>query len=397
MVNGTVPLCSVELDPWGRERKGSSALRKAVAVALVLIAGAAVVLWFGNRLNSWVLGGLIGGLASLLLSIPIAWVLFSYFAHQHNEQQQQSTRGHSKRVYSDQETPLPGYLPQEIDPDYYDDKYVMENGHLVHELDGEVFYTNVEEHRQLPATGRNSGWLDEEFGHSAPLARRLPPDASSQHITGNVSSRHLPAPYNAQQQRTTTRRTGYPGLPASQQGSFRSRFRSEALRTARLEAVRQYMEENDAFPTQIPIDNENSTSSRRRRSPQQGVQDTRNDGPTRPSSRAVPRSSRPNRRTVDSLPPFNRSEQDALPGYIDEVEEPYIDPSPRSRRGREPQTDHILPDSSAGDIRRSLLRRAPYTYEDDEVRQEMLRYSKKPPIRRSSRYLQRRRDEDQTQ
>ena len=47
---------------------------KAVAVALVLIAGAAVVLWYGNTLNSWVLGGLIGGLAALLLSIPISLI-----------------------------------------------------------------------------------------------------------------------------------------------------------------------------------------------------------------------------------------------------------------------------------------------------------------------------------
>ena len=59
---------------------------KAVAAALVLIAGAAVVLWFGNTLNSWVLGGLIGGLAALLLSIPISLTLFSYLSHRHDEQ-----------------------------------------------------------------------------------------------------------------------------------------------------------------------------------------------------------------------------------------------------------------------------------------------------------------------
>ncbi len=59
---------------------------KAVAAALVLIAGAAVVLWFGNTLNSWVLGGLIGGLAALLLSIPISLTMFSYLSHRHDEQ-----------------------------------------------------------------------------------------------------------------------------------------------------------------------------------------------------------------------------------------------------------------------------------------------------------------------
>src|SRR6266849_4860531 len=59
---------------------------RAAAVALVVIVGAAVVLWFGNTLNSLVLGGLIGGLAALLLSIPISLMLFSYLSHRHDEQ-----------------------------------------------------------------------------------------------------------------------------------------------------------------------------------------------------------------------------------------------------------------------------------------------------------------------
>src|SRR5947208_5305133 len=59
---------------------------RAAAVALVLIVGAAVVVWYGNSLNSWVLGGLIGGLAALLLSIPISLTVFSYFSRRHDEQ-----------------------------------------------------------------------------------------------------------------------------------------------------------------------------------------------------------------------------------------------------------------------------------------------------------------------
>src|SRR5207244_8183547 len=58
---------------------------RTAAVALVLIVGAAVVLWYGNTLNSWVLGGLIGGLAALLLSIPISLMVFSYFSRRHDE------------------------------------------------------------------------------------------------------------------------------------------------------------------------------------------------------------------------------------------------------------------------------------------------------------------------
>src|SRR5579859_2526994 len=66
---------------------------RAAAVALVLIIGAAVVLWYGNTLNSWVLGGLIGGLAALLLSIPISLVLFSFFSRRHDEQLRAEVQG----------------------------------------------------------------------------------------------------------------------------------------------------------------------------------------------------------------------------------------------------------------------------------------------------------------
>ena len=53
---------------------------KAAALAFVLLIGAAIVLAFANTLNSWVLGGLIGGLAALLLSIPISLALFTVMA-----------------------------------------------------------------------------------------------------------------------------------------------------------------------------------------------------------------------------------------------------------------------------------------------------------------------------
>src|ERR1700756_3859731 len=59
---------------------------KAAALAFVLLIGAAIVLAFANTLNSWVLGGLIGGLAAILLSIPISLALFTILARRHDEQ-----------------------------------------------------------------------------------------------------------------------------------------------------------------------------------------------------------------------------------------------------------------------------------------------------------------------
>src|SRR6266568_8605200 len=60
---------------------------RVAAVALVLIVGAAMVLAFANTLNSWVLGGLLGGLASMLLSIPIALALFILLTRRHEARQ----------------------------------------------------------------------------------------------------------------------------------------------------------------------------------------------------------------------------------------------------------------------------------------------------------------------
>src|SRR5216683_6401986 len=50
---------------------------RVAAVAFVLVVGAAVVLAFANTLNSWVLGGLLGGLAAILLSIPVSLAIFT--------------------------------------------------------------------------------------------------------------------------------------------------------------------------------------------------------------------------------------------------------------------------------------------------------------------------------
>src|SRR5579875_3002516 len=68
----------------GRSERMHELMRMAL-VALVLVVGAGVVLWFGNTLNSWVLGGLIGGLAALLISIPISVTLFFHLSQRHEE------------------------------------------------------------------------------------------------------------------------------------------------------------------------------------------------------------------------------------------------------------------------------------------------------------------------
>jgi hypothetical protein len=298
---------------------------------LVLIAGAAVILWFGSRLNSWILGGLIGGLASLLLSIPISLALFAYFARQHDEREQYRQVTY-KRLRSQRST----YSAEERDADSYDAEYGL--------VDREIAASVEEYDQSLPAA---SDWLDGDLGFSYPPSRRLPP--ASRRATGNRSTRRLSTPYGPQQRQArpgnhqvsdteeeyrtrrtaALRRTAYPGLPGSPKHPFRSRFRSDALRTARLEAVRQNVEENEIF--------------------------------------------------------------------LEDYDEPSSSPAPPSRRGREPRTDHLSPDSFSEDLHRPLQRRAPYTYEDDEIRQEMARYREAPRVRRSTRYLRDRNNQDEAQ
>src|SRR5579884_2051988 len=97
---------------------------KAVATALVLIAGAAVVLWYGNTLNSWVLGGLIGGLAALLLSIPISLTIFSFLSRHHDQR--------AKTVEEEYEYEYPE-VPQRVARSVY----VVEEGRPRREVWGE--------------------------------------------------------------------------------------------------------------------------------------------------------------------------------------------------------------------------------------------------------------------
>lgn len=305
-------------------------MKKAVPLALVLIAGAAVILWFGNRLNSWILGGLIGGLASLLLSIPISLALFSYFARQHDGHEQ-----YRQVVYKRLRPRRPTYSPAESDAGYYDTEYALADGELS---------ANMPEYDQSSARGQ----LDEEWGFAdPPTTRQLQP--ASRRAPNDRSTRRLPTPYGPQHRQTnlgshqvsnteeeyrtrkTTalRRTAYPGLPGAQKNPFRSRSRSEALRTARLEAARQNIEEHDTF--------------------------------------------------------------------FEDYDEPSSSPAAPSRRERTPRTDQLLPDSFSEDLHKPLQRRAPYTYEDDEIRQEMARYSETPPVRRTTRYLRDRNNQDGAQ
>jgi hypothetical protein len=165
--------------------------------ALALIASAAVVLWYGNTLNSWVLGGLIGGLAALLLSVPISLMLFSYLSRRHDER-------------------LRAEMPQEAmsaDTYTYGDIPV---GKRRYEVEGYALSTD----RLLPTQS----------------------EAYTQAVRQQQKEK-LAARGKATSERRTTKPMSYPGLPPH--SSAGSRHRSAALRTARLEAAQQLYDDVD--------------------------------------------------------------------------------------------------------------------------------------------------------
>jgi hypothetical protein len=171
---------------------------------------------------------------------------------------------------------------------------------------------------------------------------------------------------------------GFPGYQAAEVPQ--SQLRSQALRTARLEAARQ--REEDEI--------EELPSYRSRRSPimrpSKPLSELQDDEQI--TSRNMPQGAKHYpRRPVDPSP----MQQNAS-SLSPQVDKHTPRQSPR-RQPVEPETEYI--DSamfdddgkSKGDLKRSLVRRAPYMYEDDPLRKQLSRQVDGPITRRSSRNL----------
>jgi hypothetical protein len=307
-------------------------LKKAVATALVLIAGAAVVLWYGNTLNSWVLGGLIGGFAALLLSIPISLTLFTYLSHRHEERLQAEKEAEEAERHEQMERayPQPVYVYREIPV----------TGRTV-SIEEEEFDPESNTYIAANRNGTTS-WLDER-GRSLqgpPSPRQLPAPRKTQYPAlraprtqpSTAATRKLTRELERTRQPAVTRRLGYPGFPGYQSEESRSRYQSlqsQALRMAREEAARQYDEEDG-----LVIDS--------------------------------------------SLSPISPDQENATTGKI---------ASRKTRFFTDPETE--VPDMQpfTGDLHKPLQRRAPYMYEDDRQRHGFLQQGVPPITRRSSRRL----------
>jgi hypothetical protein len=395
---------------------------KAAAVALILIIAATVVLWFGNTLNSWVLGGLLGGLAAILLSIPISLILFSYLSSRQNEQLKAQEREDAARAQMYEE-------PEEfVEEEVYDaDAYVLSSEQAEYEEMERYRMGMIQEpasplYPQLPAAGQSQ---------ASASPRSQAQQRSIMYPRQAIQSQALPPTRGkgaAAQRAANNGRVYYPGFPGYQANSMRARQQTAALRAAQREATRQY-NDVEVLPT--------STSQLKKLPTGRASQPLAEQ----PGRSAMPRTSRQlqqqqttnqnaRRRVVDTTLAQRASMGNRLPGGGESFanrrgstdalrmrqNEPQTDQlgrnNPRTGQMRNsfqtPQTDKIgrssqqqtgqmtrnpqlserrrNPDVITGSLKNPLLRRAPYMYEDDPMRQEFAQQLDPPAVRRSSRF-----------
>ena len=378
---------------------------KVAALVLVLIVASAVVLIFANTLNSWVLGGLIGGLAALLISIPISLIIFATLARRHDE-----------RLYVQMQ------LQQEEELAYYEeeDQQEYEEGDDYDEEDefGRVYEADA---YYLPAD-------QEEFelprGRGQSEMRSLPAAGqsyASSSVRSTAKQRAVNTPQDTpstQTSRKATREFAYerdrgekaPDLSTSRQkqnqqtghqrtertpyttGSLRSQQQAAARKVARQEAA-----QGSSGSEQISTGPVRRPATTRHLPPQSiqlsrsGLQEEALKKHTADESRLRTDSKRGAKR------PSNVGNARPQETQTDQLRDrnPYPATGPiglnpetgQIARNRQMNEQYGEDEPTTGNLYNPLVRRAPYLYEDDPLSEEFSRQIDKPITRRASRHL----------
>ena len=358
---------------------------RAAAAAIVFILGAAVILVLANSLNSWVLGGLIGGLAALLISIPISVMLFTVLSRRHDIKLQalHQELGEMGYVAPDEH----GY--EEV---YDTDAYVLS--------DEEYYHQNVHrkgnDARALPAAGQS---------YASSQTGRRPSQAMPQGRLKGSPTRDLSA------ERQYARRSRH------EVNAMRSRFQTAALQAARREA--QQADDVEVLPnhTRAPYKNippgqtprssgaqsgssgqarSGSDLPRQQQTSQQNVSRRSPEPPTGKQNRTRRPQTSGELYTTSRTPQTDSLHMDDL--HSDTFPMRSAHPETENLRVR-PQTGQISrnpqlgqsprnPDMMTGNLKTPLVRRAPYLYDDDPLREELAQQiDDEPIVRRSSRHL----------
>lgn len=348
---------------------------RTAAVALVLIVGATVVLVFGNMLNSWVLGGLMGGLAALLLSIPISLTLFSFLSR-HQDQRLGTMEPELEEISLARSYDYEDVEVEEIQPLYEAevDEYELPHHRERYEYRRRNPATRelpAPKYPRLPAAGQSqaSALVDSTLIQRESVRSFTPrqlPKVSPAMRGQEASSRRL----------SPDRRPYYPGSPRYQGNVPRSLHQSAALRAARQEAAQQ---QEDVEILQTTKYNQKRISATRPLSSSNSSKQADREV-NRRTSRQLPRQRVYQNRTRrpnggPRTEPVNRNL-----GY------PQTGPLRQVTRNPQWDEEYFDPEVSTGSIKNPLVRRAPYMYEDDALRQELAQQVDRPIVRRSSRY-----------
>ena len=326
---------------------------KVAALALVLIVASAVVLLFANTLNSWVVGGLIGGLAALLISIPISLIIFSTFARRHDE-----------RLYAQM------LLQQEEDLALYEERYRQEDeeGDVYDEEDeygrvyeADAYYVAEEEEWQLPR------------GRRQPELRSLPPAGQSQASSRSTAKLRTA---DTSQNMTSSQASRRP----AREFAYERGERGE--RTREFSALRQKQKTGHQRTARVPYTTQSLRSQQqaaaRRAAKQEAAQGYSSTGSEQLSTGPIQRPT-----TTGHLPPRS-IQRNPSPSTGPVRLNPETGQIVRNRQVDEQYSDE---EATTGNLYSPLVRRAPYLYEDDPLHEELSQHIDKPIKRRASRYL----------
>lgn len=342
---------------------------RVAAVALVLIVGAAVVLVFANTLNSWVLGGLLGGLAALLLSIPISLALFTLLARRHNAFLH------------------PLHRSFEDEPEFAEDFYYGEP--VVYEAEGTYGGEDLpvdlqaryllEERRpplRLPAAGHSSYEDDQESAvhhepRNYPRQSRTQTSMQTAHLPGHQYSTHALSQHQSEALRVARQEAQNQRSSSGSLSRHTQETRTQALQRARASRqlrARRSFEERETWISE-PEERQSAWYEEEDNSPDQFTHDPR------PAS--YPRQPRAGQRRTTEVWRTLRDNEDEL------------DDLPVRRVQKQDER-------MSGSLRNPLVRRPPYLYDDDPLREELTQQLENthPIDRRSSRYRRHEHDED---
>jgi hypothetical protein len=354
---------------------------RAAALAIVCIFGAAVILVFANSLNSWVLGGLIGGLAALLISIPISVMLFTTLSRRHD----------LKLQTLHQELGELGYV--DLDENQYEEVYDADS----YVLSEEEYYNQTVNRRMadvraLPAAGQSNASFSANREYNERMGRSTQSSKRPSQAIPQERRKGSPTQYLSSDRRQSSR-------SMHEVNAMRSRFQTAALRDARREA--QQLDDVQVIPTHTHAPYKRVSPERTSQS--LAGQHTRSrQARPQPELQQQQQVAHPNgsRNTLSSgeLHSAKRSPStDSLQTGRTRIRSSY--PETDSLRVH-PQTGQIVrnpqlgeplrnSDMMTGNLKTPVVRRAPYLYEDDPLREELAQQiDGEPIVRRSSRHLQ---------